>query len=156
MILFPDELKVTRSLQKVLRNRAYDVRVDTSFRAVMSACAQAPRDGQSGTWITGEMIDAYCALHGQGIAHCVETWIDGDLVGGLYGIALGRAFYGESMFARATDASKIAFVHLVRQLQALAVRRDRLPDAHRSSRPLRRARNSAQRVQRIAYEIGKL
>ena len=117
MVLFPNELKVTRSLQKVLRNRPYEVRVDTRFRTVMSACAQAPREGQSGTWITAEMVDAYCALHVQGIAHCVETWIDGELVGGLYGIALGRAFYGESMFARATDASKIAFVHLVRQLQ---------------------------------------
>lgn len=117
MVLFPNELKVSRSLQKILRNRAYEVRVDTSFRAVMSACAQSPREGQSGTWITDEMINAYCALHDKGIVHSVETWIEGELAGGLYGIALGRAFFGESMFARATDASKIAFVHLVRQLQ---------------------------------------
>lgn len=117
MVLFPSELKVTRSLEKALRNRDYEVRVDTRFGAVMSACAKAPREGQNGTWITDKMINAYCALHSQGLAHSVETWIDGELAGGLYGIALGQAFYGESMFARATDASKIAFVHLVRQLQ---------------------------------------
>ena len=117
MVLFPDELQVSRSLQKTLRKHAFEVRVDCAFQAVMSACAQAPRDGQNGTWITGEMIDAYCKLHQQGIAHSVETWMDGELAGGLYGIAIGRAFYGESMFARASDASKIAFVHLVRQLQ---------------------------------------
>ena len=117
MVLFPSELIVSRSLQKTLRKHAFEIRVDTAFQAVMSACAQAPRDGQNGTWITAEMIDAYCALHKQGIAHSIETWMDGELVGGLYGIALGQAFFGESMFARATDASKIAFVHLVRQLQ---------------------------------------
>ena len=123
MVLFPEELQITRSLRKTLRKHAFEIRVDsgwpraTCFRAVMSACAEAPRDGQSGTWITNEMLDAYCALYHQGIAHSVETWIDGELAGGLYGIALGRAFYGESMFAHSTDASKIAFVHLVWQLQ---------------------------------------
>lgn len=117
MVLFPHQLKVSRSLQKALRRRDYQVRADTCFRAVMSACAQAPREGQGGTWITDEMIDAYCALHDRGVSHSVETWIDGELAGGLYGIAIGRAFYGESMFTRVTDASKIAFVHLVRQLQ---------------------------------------
>jgi len=81
-----------------------------------SACA-APRPGQSGTWITDEMIAAYGALHDAGAAHSIETWMDGDLVGGLYGVAIGRAFFGESMFARVTDASKLAFVHLVAQLQ---------------------------------------
>jgi leucyl/phenylalanyl-tRNA--protein transferase len=83
---------------------------------VMTACAQ-PRAGQAGTWINADIIDAYTQLHALGVAHSVEAWQDGVLVGGLYGIALGRAFYGESMFARAPDASKIAFVHLVRQLQ---------------------------------------
>ena len=117
MVLFPDALQVSRSLQKTLRKHAFENRVDTAFQAVMSACARAPREGQYGTWISAEMIAAYCALHEQGIAHSVETWIDGELVGGLYGVAIGRAFYGESMFAHATDASKIAFVHLVRQLQ---------------------------------------
>jgi leucyl/phenylalanyl-tRNA--protein transferase len=82
----------------------------------MQACA-APRDGAGGTWISAEMVAAYGRLHEKGLAHSVETWRDGELIGGLYGVALGRMFYGESMFSRATDASKIAFVHLVRQLQ---------------------------------------
>jgi leucyl/phenylalanyl-tRNA--protein transferase len=116
MVLFPRELRVTRSLRKVLRNRDYEIRADTSFRAVMLACAE-PRPEQDGTWITSEMVAAYCALHAQGIAHSIETWIDGELAGGLYGIALGRMFYGESMFTRAANASKIALVHLVRQLE---------------------------------------
>ena len=115
MVLLPHELKVTRSLGKVLRNREYAVRADTSFRAVMLACA-GPRRQQDGTWISGEMVAAYCALHERGIAHSVETWIGGELAGGLYGVALGRMFYGESMFTRVANASKIALVHLVRQL----------------------------------------
>lgn len=115
MVLFPTELKVTRSLRKTLRKHDFELRVDTAFREVMTACAE-PRDGQ-GTWITPAMIDAYCELHRLGLAHSVETWVEGRLAGGLYGISLGRMFYGESMFSRQTDASKIAFVHLVRQLQ---------------------------------------
>lgn len=118
MVLFPGELKVSRSLRKTLKKRDYEVRVDTAFRQVMKACA-APRDGHGGTWITPAMIDAYTELHRQGLAHSVETWMEGKLVGGLYGISLGRMFYGESMFSLATDASKIAFVHLVRQLERL-------------------------------------
>jgi len=116
MVLFPNELKVSRSLKKTLRNRAYEVRLDSAFTQVMQACAQ-PRKDQGGTWISPAMIAAYTQLHGLGIAHSVETWIDGELVGGLYGIALGRMFYGESMFSTVTDASKIAFVHLVWQLK---------------------------------------
>jgi leucyl/phenylalanyl-tRNA--protein transferase len=116
MVLYPAELKVSRSLRKSLRRDDYEIRVDTQFRAVMQACAQ-PRAGQHGTWITRRMIAAYCALNEGGYAHSVETWRDGELIGGLYGIALGRAFFGESMFARATDASKLALVHLVRQLE---------------------------------------
>jgi leucyl/phenylalanyl-tRNA--protein transferase len=116
MVLFPAELRIQRSLLKVMRKQPYEIRVDTAFRAVMTACA-APRAGQAGSWINDDMIDAYCQLHALGVAHSVEAWRDGVLVGGLYGIALGRAFYGESMFARAPDASKIAFVRLVRQLQ---------------------------------------
>ncbi len=115
MVLFPAELKISRSLRKTLKKRAYEIRVDTAFRQVMEACA-APRDGH-GTWITPAMIDAYAELHRQGLAHSVETWVNGQLAGGLYGISLGRMFYGESMFSRQTDASKIAFVHLVRQLE---------------------------------------
>jgi len=116
MVLIPAEFKVARSLGKVLRNRDFEVRADTNFRAVMQACAE-PRPEQDGTWISDEMIAAYCALHEQGVAHSVETWIDGELAGGLYGVALGRMFYGESMFTRVADASKIALAHLVRQLE---------------------------------------
>lgn len=116
MVLFPGELKISRSLRKTLHKDCYQIRADTAFTQVMQACA-APRKGQSGTWIHPEMIAAYTALHGMGLAHSVETWIDGELVGGLYGVALGKVFFGESMFSRSTDASKIAFVHLVKQLQ---------------------------------------
>lgn len=116
MVLFPEELKISRSLRKALNKGGYEIRTDSAFRAVMEACA-APRKGQSGTWIHRDMVAAYATLHDQGIAHSVETWVGGTLAGGLYGIAIGRMFFGESMFARATDASKIAFVHLVKQLQ---------------------------------------
>jgi leucyl/phenylalanyl-tRNA---protein transferase len=115
MVLFPQEFKITRSLRKTLLNGCYEVRTDTSFEQVMRACA-APREGTSGTWIHEEMIAAYCELHRLGYAHSVETWMDGELVGGLYGMALGRMFYGESMFSFRTDASKIALAHLAAQL----------------------------------------
>lgn len=116
MVLFPAELKVSRSLGKTLRKQRYEIRTDSQFLAVMQGCA-APRDQHGGTWISHAMIEAYCRLHEQGFAHSVETWVDGELAGGLYGIALGRMFYGESMFSRRNDASKIAFVHLAKQLQ---------------------------------------
>jgi len=116
LVLFPNELKISRSLRKTLRTGRFRVTLDTCFRDIMKACA-APRPGQEGTWITPEMIDAYAALHDSGLAHSVEAWFGNDLVGGLYGVALGSMFFGESMFARATDASKIAFVHLVHQLK---------------------------------------
>jgi len=116
MVLFPAELKVSRSLRKTLNKPTCEIRVDTAFRQVMEACA-APRDDHGGTWITPAMISAYTELHRQGLAHSVETWMEDKLIGGLYGISLGRMFYGESMFSLATDASKIAFVHLVRQLE---------------------------------------
>jgi len=115
MILFPCEFNVSRSLRKTLRNGRHEVRFDSAFEQVMRACA-APREGQSGTWIHEEVIAAYCELHRMGYAHSVETWLDGQLVGGLYGMALGRMFYGESMFSRRTDASKIALAHLAAQL----------------------------------------
>jgi leucyl/phenylalanyl-tRNA--protein transferase len=117
MVLIPAELKISRSLAKSLRNRRFEVRFDSDFESVIRACA-APRDGQPGTWITPEMRNAYLQLHRLGYAHSVETWIDGELAGGLYGVALGAAFFGESMFARARDASKFALVHLVRKLEA--------------------------------------
>jgi leucyl/phenylalanyl-tRNA---protein transferase len=116
MVLFPAELRISRSLGKRLRRRDYEVRADSAFDAVVRACA-GPRDGQDGTWITAEMIEAYEALHGAGHAHSLETWIDGELAGGLYGVALGRVFFGESMFTRRTDGSKIALAHLARQLE---------------------------------------
>lgn len=116
MVLFPNELSISRSLHKLLKKHHYEVRTDASFREVMQACA-GPRKTQAGTWITNEMIDAYTTLHQMGIAHSVETWMNGVLVGGLYGVALGKMFYGESMFSRVSDASKIAFVHLVKQLE---------------------------------------
>lgn len=116
MVLFPGELKISRSLRKTLKKQPYEIRTDTAFQQVMEACA-APRDGQDGTWITPAMISAYTELHRQGLAHSVETWMEGKLVGGLYGVSLGRMFYGESMFSLGTDTSKIAFVHLVWQLE---------------------------------------
>ena len=115
MVLLPEALRVTRSLARTLRNRDHALSSDTDFRAVMEACA-APRPGSDGTWITSAMVDAYCALHRAGWAHSVEIRIDGVLAGGLYGVAIGRVFFGESMFSRVPDASKMAFVHLVRTL----------------------------------------
>jgi leucyl/phenylalanyl-tRNA--protein transferase len=115
MVLLPAAFKVSRSLARRLRRRDYEVRADTGFAAVMAACAE-PRPGQAGTWITAEMRAAYERLHAAGFAHSVETWIDGELAGGLYGVAIGRMFYGESMFSRASDASKLALAHLVAQL----------------------------------------
>lgn len=117
MVLFPEELRVTRSLAKTLRNRPHEVRFDTAFAAVMRGCA-APRPGQGGTWIGPEMRTAYRKLHDLGYAHSVETWIDGELAGGLYGVAIGGVFFGESMFTRTRDASKMALVGLVRRLAA--------------------------------------
>lgn len=116
MVLFPHQLKISRSLRKAVKKTHYKICTDCNFTQVMLACA-APREGQPGTWIHPQMIAAYTALHEMGLAHCVETWIDGELAGGLYGVALGKVFFGESMFSRVQDASKIALVHLVKQLQ---------------------------------------
>ena len=116
MVLFPAEFKLSRSLRKTLRKANYRVRLDTRFKAIIEACARTSRKDQAGTWITPEIQAAYVKLHELGYAHSVETWLDDRLVGGLYGIAIGKMFYGESMFAHATDASKIALAHLVRFL----------------------------------------
>jgi len=118
MVLRPDGMKVSRSLAKTLRNADFTVRLDSAFERVIAACAATPRDGQHGTWITTEMQTAYHRLHVLGYAHSVETWHAGRLVGGLYGVAIGRAFFGESMFSHVTDASKIALAHLCRYLAA--------------------------------------
>jgi leucyl/phenylalanyl-tRNA--protein transferase len=115
-VLFPEKLHISRSLRKTLRKKIYHVTLDTAFTQVITACSQ-PRSYSDGTWITEDMIAAYIRLHELGYAHSVEAWRDGELVGGLYGIALGKLFFGESMFSRATDASKVAFVHLAKQLQ---------------------------------------
>ncbi|MEC9072123.1 MAG: leucyl/phenylalanyl-tRNA--protein transferase [Myxococcota bacterium] len=117
MVLRAEDLHVGRSLRKVLRQCPLEVRLDSAFSQVISRCASASRPDQDGTWITGEMEDAYIELHRRGFAHSAETWEGERLVGGLYGVSLGGVFYGESMFADEADASKIAFVTLVLQLQ---------------------------------------
>ncbi len=117
MVLKVTQFKLHRSLRKTLTHFAAtprcEIRIDSSFDEVIAACAQAPRVGQSGTWIVPEMVDAYRALHRAGTAHSVETWIDGELAGGLYSVGIGRAVFGESMFTRRPDASKIALAALV-------------------------------------------
>lgn len=117
LVLFPRAVRITRSLRKTLRQRRFEVRFDTAFETVMRECA-APRTPGGGTWITEHVLQAYCRMHELGYAHSVECWQDGRLVGGLYGMALGRAFFGESMFSRVSDASKVALAHLARFLEA--------------------------------------
>lgn len=116
-VLFPDRLHVSRSLAKSMRQLDYEITFDTAFNDVISACS-APRTNEPETWITDSMNEAYVELHKQGHAHSVEFWVNGELMGGLYGIAMGRLFFGESMFSRASNASKIAFVHLVEKLKS--------------------------------------
>ena len=116
MVLFTDEFKLSRSLRKTVASGRFEMRVDTAFDDVMQGCA-APRDGQDGTWITEAVRRGYGELFDRGFAHSVESWRDNDLVGGLYGVAIGRMFFGESMFAREPDASKVALVALVQQLR---------------------------------------
>jgi leucyl/phenylalanyl-tRNA---protein transferase len=121
MVLEPSALVVNRSLRKAIRRKPYELKLDTAFGEVLRGCAEAPRPGQSGTWLIPEMVTAYERMHELGFAHSAEAWRDGELVGGLYGVGLGACFFGESMFARAPDASKIVFVTLVRQLAAWGV-----------------------------------
>lgn len=111
MVLYPQERHVSRSLRKSLRNRGYEVSVDMAFDAVIRACA-APRGETDGTWLLPEMISSYTSLHHAGHAHSIETWQGGELIGGLYGVLIGQVFFGESMFSRRTDASKVAFTLL--------------------------------------------
>ena len=117
-VLFPDELKISRSLAKLLRRQTFRVTTDRAFAEVIDACAGL-RQHREGTWITAEMREAYCRLHALGYAHSVEAWRDGILVGGLYGVCLGRCFFGESMFFKEANASKVAFVTLVLQLRKI-------------------------------------
>ena len=117
-VLFPAKLRISHSLRKALRRQNLTVTLDVAFRAVIQACAEPRRQYPGGgTWITPEMIEAYVLLHERGFAHSVEVWGDGRLAGGLYGVALGSAYFGESMFSRETDASKVGFAHLVKQLE---------------------------------------
>ena len=115
LVIFPENLHLARSLQKTLRKQIFQITFDTAFTQVIKACA-APRSNESGTWLLPEMQQAYHRLHNEGYAHSIEAWHDGELVGGLYGIAIGQVFFGESMFHRKTDASKVAFVTLIQQL----------------------------------------
>jgi len=120
LVLYPDELHVPRTLQKILRQERFSVTMDSAFEEVIGACAQTRREKGEGTWIVAEMIDAFVDLHRAGYAHSVEAWQKNRLVGGLYGVSLGKAFFGESMFSRASNASSVTLVTLVRFLQALA------------------------------------
>ncbi len=117
MVLMVDEFRLSRSLRKTIarfvRTPGCEIRIDAAFDRVITACAATPREGQSGTWIVAEMVDAYRQWHRLGAVHSVETWIGGELAGGLYGVSLGRMFFGESMFTHRTDASKIALAALV-------------------------------------------
>ncbi|MDH4261356.1 MAG: leucyl/phenylalanyl-tRNA--protein transferase [Gammaproteobacteria bacterium] len=133
-VLWPSEFRTSRSLGRSIRNRGYSTRVDAAFEAVVEACA-GPRRGGAGTWITGDMRDAYVALHRRGLAHSIETWHGDQLVGGLYGVAIGRVFFGESMFTRERDASKVALARLARECLRLdvALIDCQLPSAHLSS-----------------------
>lgn len=116
-VLFPDELKVSKSLRKAMNKEEYSITFDHSFSQVMQSCADVARRGQHGTWLNDEMIEAYTYLHQLGWAHSTEIWVDDSLVGGLYGILIGNIFFGESMFTARSNASKIAFVHTVKHLQ---------------------------------------
>lgn len=115
-VLFPAQLKISRSLRKTINKQIFDIRFDSAFAEVMQACAE-PRDKQAGTWITREMFQAYVNMHHLGFGHSIECWQNNQLVGGLYGLAIGRIFFGESMFSRVSDASKVALVYLCQWLQ---------------------------------------
>lgn len=120
LVLFPDEFKPSKSLRKIIRRQIFDITLDQAFPEVIRECAQVRIEHQEGTWIVSDMIDAYCQLHESGFAHSVEAWQAGKLVGGLYGVSLGRCFFGESMFSRVSNASKVAFAGLVDYLKAHA------------------------------------
>ena len=113
MVLFPEKYKLSKSLTQTIRNKEIEIRMDTAFPEVIKQCARQPRPGQAGTWITREMTDAYIRLHEEGYAHSVEAYLQGRLIGGLYGVSLGTSFFGESMFHHERDASKVALHRLV-------------------------------------------
>ncbi|WP_028574087.1 leucyl/phenylalanyl-tRNA--protein transferase [Desulfonatronovibrio hydrogenovorans] len=119
LILYPDKIHIPRSLRRTLNSCKFSITADTSFQEVIQSCAVVPRSDGHGTWLVPEMISAYVGLHRAGIAHSFEAWNGSRLVGGVYGVALGRAFFGESMFYLESNASKVALIHLVRFLEAL-------------------------------------
>ena len=117
MVLFPDQVKISKSMRAVLRKKQFEVTYNKAFDVVVAACAKVKRFGQNGTWITPGLMEAYSTLHTQGHAHSVEVWAEGVLVGGLYGIDLGTVFCGESMFSKANNASKVALISLAKELK---------------------------------------
>ena len=117
LVLYPDQLHISKRLQRILKKNTYHFTMDTAFEAVIKACRQTRIQNQEETWIVDEMIPAYCRLHRSGYAHSVEAWHNDRLVGGLYGVSLGKSFFGESMFTKQPDASKIAFVTFVKYLR---------------------------------------
>ena len=117
MVLFFENLRITKSMRNILNRKEFQVTFNTAFRDVISNCQQSPRKDQDGTWISDEIVEAYCKLHELGHAKSVEVWQNNELVGGLYGIDLGDVFCGESMFSKVPNASKVAFIHLAKQLE---------------------------------------
>ena len=120
LVLFPENLHISHSLKKTINKHTFRVTRDTAFKSVITACSKVKRENQDSTWIVDEMITAYCRLHKAGFAHSVESWCGNDLVGGLYGISIGKCFFGESMFTLKSNASKVALVHLVEHLKAMS------------------------------------
>jgi len=116
-VLFPDELKVSRSMRKLFRKNVFEFTINEAFEDVIHHCKNVKRVGQSGTWITDEVEQAYITLHKKGIAHSAEVWLNNELVGGVYGVRLGNIFFGESMFSLVNNASKFAFINYIHQLQ---------------------------------------
>lgn len=120
LVLYPEEIKISKSLKKIIKKEIFRITIDSAFDQVINACAEIRRKNNEGTWIVNDMIEAYCRLHESGFAHSVETWRHDKLVGGLYGVSLGGCFFGESMFTRISNASKVAFVKLVEHLETLS------------------------------------
>ena len=118
-VLFPENLKISKSMRNLIRKKAFTVTADLEFEKVITCCQKTNRPGQEGTWITEDMIKAYCYLHHMGIAHSIEVWEEDQMVGGLYGLSLGKVFFGESMFSHASNASKYGFIALVQKLRSL-------------------------------------
>lgn len=117
-VLRPSDLKISKSMRPIINQKKFELRINTNFREVIKNCKSIQRDGQSGTWITNDIVKSYTQLHEMGIAHCAESWQNEELVGGLYGIKMGKVFFGESMFSKQSNASKFAFIQYVQQLQS--------------------------------------